>query len=269
MRARIVGAVLLALAALPAGLAGQADVLPRAHAHNDYLHARPLLDALEHGFNSVEVDVHLVEGELLVAHDPDEVVRGRTLEALYLEPLRARARRNGGSVHAGAPPLLLLVDLKTEAEATYARLSEVLRGYADVLTIVAGEAVLPGAVTVVLSGERPRETLLAAPIRFAAYDGRLADLEGAGAELPVSFMPLVSQSWSAVSKWDGKGDEPPELRTTLRRWADLAHSQGRRLRFWGSPDEPAVWKALLESGVDLINTDDLPGLRSFLGRSAH
>ena len=266
-RARIVGVVLLALAALPAAAAGQAVVLPRAHAHNDYLHARPLLDALEHGFNSVEVDVHLVDGELLVAHDRDEVVRGRTLETLYLEPLRTLARLNGGRVHAGAPPLLLLIDLKTDAESTYDRLSSVLRGYADILTIVAGETVLPGAVTAVLSGERPRATLLAAPIRFAAFDGRLADLEGAGAELPVSFMPLVSQSWSAVSTWDGSGAEPPELRAALKRWADSAHAQGRRLRFWGSPDDPAVWKALLESGVDLINTDDLPGLRSFLERS--
>ena len=31
--------------------------LERAHAHNDYEHARPLLDALSHGFTSVEADV--------------------------------------------------------------------------------------------------------------------------------------------------------------------------------------------------------------------
>jgi hypothetical protein len=80
-------------------------------------------------------------------------------------------------------------------------------------------------------------------------------------------MPLVSQNWSAVSTWNGTGPEPPELRATLKRWADAAHSQGRRLRFWGTPEGPGVWKALLESGVDLINTDDLPGLSAFLKRS--
>ena len=41
--------------------------LERAHAHNDYEHARPLLDALAHGFCSVEADVHLIERQLLVA----------------------------------------------------------------------------------------------------------------------------------------------------------------------------------------------------------
>src|SRR5688500_5242918 len=40
-------------------------VLPHAHAHNDYLHDRPLLDALDHGFNSVEADIFLVDGQLL------------------------------------------------------------------------------------------------------------------------------------------------------------------------------------------------------------
>ncbi len=36
--------------------------LSQAHAHNDYHHALPLLDALAHGFCSVEADVFLVDG---------------------------------------------------------------------------------------------------------------------------------------------------------------------------------------------------------------
>src|SRR5690242_5509037 len=43
--------------------------LTRAHAHNDYEHTRPLLDALDQGFCSVEADVWLIDGELRVAHD--------------------------------------------------------------------------------------------------------------------------------------------------------------------------------------------------------
>src|SRR5437016_4155385 len=77
--------------------------LIRAHAHNDYEHARPLLDALEHGFCSVEADIWLVDGKLLVAHDLDKVKPERTLQALYLDPLRERVRRNGGRVYRGGP----------------------------------------------------------------------------------------------------------------------------------------------------------------------
>jgi hypothetical protein len=57
-----VGVVLVAAALV--ALAGPAEPVPltRAHAHNDYLHARPLFDALDHGFCSVEADVWGVNG---------------------------------------------------------------------------------------------------------------------------------------------------------------------------------------------------------------
>ena len=42
--------------------------LGQAHAHNDYYHKRPLVDALSHGFCSVEADVFLKNGKLLVGH---------------------------------------------------------------------------------------------------------------------------------------------------------------------------------------------------------
>src|SRR5688500_18169484 len=57
-----------------------APALPNAHSHNDYEHKRPLLDALANGFTSVEADIYLVEGLLLVAHDRKDVDRRKTLE---------------------------------------------------------------------------------------------------------------------------------------------------------------------------------------------
>src|SRR5687768_12660763 len=66
--------------------------LKQAHAHNDYEHTRPLFDALSHGFTSVEADIYLVDGKLLVAHDREDLKAERTLAALYLDPLRELAR---------------------------------------------------------------------------------------------------------------------------------------------------------------------------------
>ena len=90
---------------LPAG-----KVLPlrRAHAHNDYYHRRPLLDALDHGFTSVEADIYLVDGKLLVAHSRLELDAERTLRELYLDPLRERVRR-------GPPEALPPSDWRDEA----------------------------------------------------------------------------------------------------------------------------------------------------------
>jgi hypothetical protein len=57
---------------LPAAAPPVAPIVPlaNAHAHNDYEHKRPLFDALDNGFTSVEADVFLVDGKLLVGHWP-------------------------------------------------------------------------------------------------------------------------------------------------------------------------------------------------------
>lgn len=245
----------------------EASPLSRAHAHNDYEHPRPLLDALDQGFTSVEADVWLVGDELLVGHDLTDLVPGRTLEKLYLDPLADRVRAHGGDVYAaGGEPLQLLVDIKNTGAATYSRLDQVLRRYRPILTQWTGGAVVPRAVSVVVSGDRPRAVMAGQQVRLAAYDGRLTDL-GSGA--PASFVPLLSSNWNATFTWQGVGEMPADQRATLRRIVDTAHADGQRVRFWATPDLPdaareAVWSELLAADVDHINTDDLSGLRDFL-----
>ncbi|HUR58288.1 MAG TPA: phosphatidylinositol-specific phospholipase C/glycerophosphodiester phosphodiesterase family protein [Opitutaceae bacterium] len=263
MSKRVRAAFLLLLATELAGCAGPAaspTPLPRAHAHNDYEHARPLFDALERGFCGVEADVYLVDGRLLVAHDRKDVKPERTLEALYLDPLRARVQANGGRVFRHGPPLTLLVDVKSEAEATYAAIQRALQPYTAILTVFRGERIEPGAVTIIISGNRARETMAAQPVRHAALDGRKADLD---ANPPASLVPLVSDNWNNhfVSRWAGPLSAADH--ETLRQWVERAHAQGRRLRFWNTPDRPEVWQTLVEAGVDVIGTDDLAGLERF------
>ena len=83
-------AVLCALFLQTAWLTAAVTPLPNAHAHNDYHHPRPLLDALEVGFCSVEADVYLVGDELLVAHDREDLVPEKNLKDMYLTPLLER-----------------------------------------------------------------------------------------------------------------------------------------------------------------------------------
>lgn len=235
--------------------------LPRAHAHNDYEHARPLLDALDQGFTSVEADVHLVDGELLVAHDFTAIKKGRTIESLYLDPLAERVRGNKGNVYEAPEEFTLLVDLKSEAEATYAALDEKLAKYPDLVTTWTNGKRKAGPVTVLVSGNRPIATMEAQMTRRAGVDGRLADLEQpADAEL----MPLVSDRWGAHFAWDGQGAMPAEQRARLLEVVQRTHDRGQKLRFWATPDTPGMWGELRAAGVDLINTDDLAGLAKFL-----
>jgi hypothetical protein len=246
-------------------VSAQITPLPQAHAHNDYAHRRPLLDALDQGFCNVEADIWLVDGRLLVAHDRIAVRPERTLQALYLDPLRDRVRTNGGRVYPLGPPFTLLIDVKSAAEPAYAALREVLQGYAGLLTVFTPTNTVTNAVTVILSGNRATAVLAAESRRFAAIDGRLTDL---GSNAPPHLIPLVSDNWRLHFQWRGQGPLPDAERVKLRQTVGRAHQQGRRLRFWATPDSPAVWRELQSAGVDLINTDDLPGLRQFLLRPA-
>jgi hypothetical protein len=235
--------------------------LERAHAHNDYLHPRPLLDALAQGFCSVEADIFLVDGELLVAHDRPDVRPERTLQALYLEPLRERIVRNDGRVFPGSPPFTLLIDIKADAELAYSALRELLASYRDILTVFGSNQTTTGAVTVILSGDRPWTIVQQEKERFVALDGRLADLDR---EWQSHLVPLISDRWTSHFTWNGSGPLPDAEKRKLREIVERAHQQGRRIRFWGAADQPSMWQAQHGAGVDLINTDRLADLATFL-----
>ncbi len=82
-----------------------------AYAHNDYLNREPLHGAIALGYRGVEVDVFLVGGQFLIAHDRDRVDPRRTLEGLYLKPLRDLVARCGRVLSHGQPFLLKLISL--------------------------------------------------------------------------------------------------------------------------------------------------------------
>lgn len=235
--------------------------LPNAHAHNDYEHERPLLDALDHGFGSIEVDVWLEDGVLLVGHDREDLTPERTLEGLYLEPLSARVEANDGRVvYSDGPEVILLVDIKNHPADAYRALVESLKPYEDMLTTFTNDSVTERAVRVIVSGGRPLRLMLEQEHHLAAYDGRIPDLDK---DYSPQFMPLVSASFQTAFP----GATVPldeKTKSEIRVLTDAAHAKGRKFRFWATPEDEVLWNDLLGCGVDLINTDELARLQSFL-----
>jgi glycerophosphoryl diester phosphodiesterase len=228
-----------------------------------------LHDALARGFTGVEADIFLVDDDLYVAHDRHEITPERTLRRLYLDPLRERVKQNGGRVYPnpGAPgQITLLIDIKSEAAATYKALDRILAEYKDIFTSFGTDGRSDKAVLAVISGNRPYELMASQKVRYAGYDGRLTDLQS---DTPADLMPLISDNWTRHFKWRGTGRMPAEERTKLKEIVQAAHDKGRRVRFWATPDNPsptreALWRELILAGVDMLNTDDLKGLQQFL-----
>lgn len=235
-------------------------LLANGHAHNDYFHKRPLLDALDSGFCSVEADVFLHDNELKVAHTFLEIKDERTLKSLYLDPLFARVKNNNGSVYQTKSDFVLLVDFKSKPVDSLEKLEEYLAPNSRFLTRLENGKLVPGAVTVVISGNRPTRQIVAAKNRLVFLDGRLGD----PTEWSNLISPLISESWNTHFKYRGFREMNSAEKSRLDEIVKQVHQQNKRLRFWALPDRQGGWEVAFESGVDLINTDKLEELRKFL-----
>jgi hypothetical protein len=249
---------------LACGQRAKVEVL-KAHAHNDYVHTRPLFDALECNFKSFEADVFSIKDSLFVAHDFEDIKPGRTLRQLYLEPFKTIINENKGSVYGNGEEVILFIDIKDDALKTYKLLHEILSAYKNEVSVHINGVKTQKSILVVVSGNRPFDFMQAQSIRYAGYDGRMKDLDS---DIPPVLMPVVSDNWANYFKWNGLGEIPNDEREQLHDMAEKARSKGYILRFWNTPNRTneqrnAVWKALQEAGVGLIGTDHLQDLYQF------
>ena len=235
--------MLIAILCLPP----TADTAVPVHSHNDYWRSRPLQEALEAGCLSIEADVVVRDGTLLVGHGAREVTPERTLTSMYLSPLAEIVRARQRVYPQDQRPLILLVDLKTGWSSSKPALKAVLEEYADILKVPAGHHQGHGGVLLAVSGSGADKR--DAP---CGVDGRF---EGLGTNLTFLQKPLISESFRNRFRWSGLGklasDQLNELKTLSQRVKD----EGRLLRLWAAPDTPEAWKTLIDCGVGLISTD--------------
>ncbi len=244
---------------LPEGVMAQASlILPNGHAHNDYARDKPLYEALSYGFTSIEVDVFLYNGKLVVTHDAFNLSAKPTIDQLYLDPLKTIIRHNGGTVYKNdSIQLVLMIDLKSEKMAAWQVLRELFKNnYLNLIERRENERLIWGPVKVLLSGGPPVEEMQKQKIRYFSADGRF---EQWAEDYSPDLMPRASDSYRKHFNWNGKGQMPEAELLELNRLVALAHAHGRKIRLWGCPDTPQLWRTFLDHGVDWINVDNLKG----------
>jgi hypothetical protein len=249
----------------------------------------PAATAARAGFAGVEVGVRVDADttaptlRLTCVMPPGEPAP--TFDQAVLTPLATRVAGNPlGRVHARrAEPFLLMVRADPEPDpdtgevrATgleYQTLDRLLRPHAAILTTFLGGRVIPGAITVVLTGPHwSRADLLGAYERYAFLEGRFADLEPGG--LPSGVAPMVTESLAARLGWSEREvwpEFPAEARHILRALVRAAHADGRRVRFADVPEGPRAvrtlfWQELQAADVDVIASRHRGALARFLRR---
>jgi len=155
----------------------------------------------------------------------------------------------------------LWIDIKFESKKAYKKLREQLYAFREMLTYYENGQLHQGKVLVILSGERPFKELLKDPLQLMTLDGRPEDLEK---EYPTHLMPFISENAAKVSGEEDYAKVGVEEFQRVKTFIDKTQAQGKKTRLWATPEDEALWGQLLEMGIDLINTDDLPRLRRFL-----
>ncbi len=222
--------------------------LMKAHAHNDYEHARPFFEAFELGFGSIEADVFAINGELLVAHEIGHTSSNRTLKSLYLDPIEKNLLANKqGNFH------MFLIDLKTNADSTMPLLVKALRPLSKLIQ--------EKNIKIVVSGNRPVPKDYVLFPNWITFDGRKDEAVPAFAQ---DRIYLVSESFMKFGFWDGKSVMKPEMKEKLQAFVSEVHKGGKKIRLWATPDTLIAYQTLLSLGVDYIGTDQLSALADFL-----
>ncbi|KAH4212079.1 altered inheritance of mitochondria protein 6 [Parastagonospora nodorum] len=275
------------------------DVTPvPCHSHNDYWRRVPLYDALRWGCTGVEADVWLFDKELLVGHSTNALTQNRTFRSMYVDPLvkmldhknqlgnyaATSSIKNGIFDTVPKQTLVLLIDFKNDGRDIFPVVSSQLsalreKGY---LTYFDGEKTIPGAITVVATGNAPfdlvtanstyRDIFFDAPLAQMSSDAALNPQGGQGTigTTPDSHFDSTNSYYASVDFrksigfvwWGSLSEKQLEL---IRSQIRGAHERGLKARYWSAPKWPIalrnrVWRVLVAEGVDYLNGDDLQGM---------
>lgn len=286
----------------------------KCHSHNDYWRHVPLYQALHYGCASVEADIWLTDNrddsELYVGHSMASLKQDHTLRSMYINPLLelldfTNSNNTSNQIQgvfdtAPSQALVLLIDIKNKPELSFNALSKHLEPFRarNYLTYHNGSTLVPGPLTIVMTGSTPYTSILAQPPtkRDIFFDAPLGALTPPIPTSPPSEIPSpnqphrekTSQSFQDYNTttslyvsaslrhvlgsplpfffpWSPTSRQLDRIRSATR----AAHARGLQVRWWDTPAWPRsqswLWGLLEREGADVLNVDDLEGVSAWEG----
>lgn len=235
-------------------------VLYKAHSHNDYRQKKPLHNALENRFTSIEVDVYSRNNKLKVSHLPTFLFLKKDIETLYLKSLQKIIEENNGTIFKGdSSQITLMIDFKTDKEKIFAVLSQLSKKYAGMFETYSPTSKIWGPIKLLLTGNPPLELYLKDSIKFALIDGSLQQMKNVRYQKWFGRISANYKNHFLNTANQLTQDEQSKMKTLV----DSVHKAGYPFRFWNTKNTETTWNALLNYGCDIINIDHLKKFREF------
>lgn len=228
------------------------------HSHNDYRQRVPFYQAYAQQVYSIEVDLFAKgKNQLLVGHDLEDLSDDATFDDIYLNPLVKLFKQNGGRPWKDSDYLLqLMIELKSPTEPTLSIVVDKLKAHPQVFN----PEVNPNAVRIVITGNVPKAEDFEKYPPYISFDGQI-DANYTPQQL--KRVALISPPFHEYAKWNGKGTLKRDEVIRVQAVIDKAHSLGKPIRFWGTPNSITAWNTLHNMGVDIINTDKVEACADF------
>jgi len=227
------------------------------HSHNDYAQPIPFLSAYNSKMNSIEADVFLTANQLFVAHEFKQIVPGKTLKSVYLEPLYQLYKKNGNQPYANDNrSLQLVIDIKEN----YAQVLPVLIKQLEAYRSMIDPSLSKKPVRIVISGDMPAAAQYKNYPSYISFDGR-PGINYTAEQL--KRVAMISDDMHSYTDWNGKGNPPVADTLKLLKVIAEAHLMKKPFRFWATQDSYNTWIELENLGVDWIGTDHPEMLHSF------
>ncbi|HEX8608321.1 MAG TPA: alkaline phosphatase [Pedobacter sp.] len=229
------------------------------HSHNDYSQNFPFFQAYYAGMGSIEADVYLKNGKLLVAHNEEDTDPSKDLKSLYLEPIAKAFAKNKGRVYADSSrKMQLLIDIKAGHKEVLKQLIADLKPYLSFFDQQQNK----NAVQILISGDVPPAANFKDYPKYINFDGRTTKTY---TDEQLTRIGMVSESIATFTVWNGKGTPTPADKLKLINAIAVAHKWKKPFRFWGTKDNPNTWKELENLGADWIGTDHPEKLQAYYG----
>ena len=259
--------------------------------------------AIAAGCTGAKADLWLHGTDLLVGSSFIDLDTKHTLRSLYFDPLLAKldAKRNASKDPQAQPGLfedpaqsfVLVLEFKTWQHAALSELDSHLYGLrkGGYLTRMNGTEVIPGPVTVVVTGQGEHHVRAGHDAEYDEifFDASLDELtmkdydpwklthrgrpkanappanalqpkKGLSAEAPSSAIYSATAYFNESVGYPRRGRFSPQQIALIRAQVQAAHRRGLRVRYEGVPQVQGrmsdyIWRTLIREGVDMIDVD--------------
>jgi hypothetical protein len=265
--------IFLTLGFLPVFLDAQSN-LPIGHSHNDYLQKRPLYEAIELGFGSIEIDICLTgKKELKVAHIPWFLAGKKDIDELYFTPIAKMIEEKDPRFNYSKEfPLNLLIDFKKNADSTYKYLKLVFIKYSKYITqYYKGKVIYKGPLVINITGNQPWNALMKDSVTYCLMDGPIwltdSSIDHKGfSDIDTSrlkYMGRVANDWQSLMAFKKHFKSEDEFCSSVKANLQQYHDHGLTTRFHGVPNNEKAWMIIAKCGAHWFNVDKLQRFSGF------